>query len=62
MGLAFQYFVDGVSVLNFADPNTKTLGNVILNAYNYGADYDVYWDNFLTKSDNPAAYLPRSPA
>lgn len=46
VGTGVEYFVNGVSVRTFADPDTLSLGNVILNAKNYGQDYDVYWDNF----------------
>jgi hypothetical protein len=45
-GTGMEYFVNGVSVGVFADPNTLTIENVILNGYNFGEDYDIYWDNF----------------
>ena len=32
------------------------LANVILNVYNFGQDYDVYWDNFKVGSTSPATY------
>jgi len=48
VGTGVNFFVDGGSKVSFADPDTKTLSNVILNVYNFGADYDVYWDNFAT--------------
>ena len=35
----------------------RLLGNVILNVYNFGADHDVYWDNFQVRSATPAAFL-----
>lgn len=57
VGTGIEYFVDGQLKLTFADPDTTDLGNVILNAYNYGADYDVYWDNFQVRSSSPAAFL-----
>ena len=48
VGSGVEHFIDGVSRLNFTDPDTKSWANVILNVYNFGADYDVYWDNFAT--------------
>lgn len=56
VGTGIEYFVDGVSVGLFADADTVSLKNVILNAYNFGATYDVYWDNFLVGSDSFAAF------
>ncbi len=45
-GVGVEYFVDGNSLGVFEDPWTRQLETVILNAYNFGEDYDVYWDNF----------------
>jgi len=46
VGVGTSYFVDGVLVGSIADTDTVSLGNVILNATNFGdEDYDVYWDN-----------------
>ncbi len=56
VGTGVEYFVDGVSKLTFADPYTTNLGNLILNAGNFGADYDVYWDNFQVYSATPATF------
>ncbi|MCB0200336.1 MAG: hypothetical protein KDI03_09730 [Anaerolineae bacterium] len=56
VGTGVEYFLDGVSMGTLADVDTVSLENVILNAYNYGANYDVYWDNFLVGSDGPAAF------
>lgn len=48
VGVGVDYYVDGVHLGFIADVNTVSLGNVILNAYNYGDEnYDVYWDNFV---------------
>jgi hypothetical protein len=48
VGVGTTYYVDGTMLGFIADPDTTSLGNVILNAYNYGdEDYDVYWDDFL---------------
>lgn len=58
VGTGVEYFVDGVSRLTFADPDTANLRNLILNAYNFGADYDVYWDNFRVGSTTPTPYEP----
>lgn len=46
VGTGVEYFVDGSSIGTFADTGTTSLDNVILNAYNFGEDIDVYWDNF----------------
>ena len=46
VGTGVKYFVDGESLLTFADADTVSFGNVILNVKNFGEDYDVYWDNF----------------
>jgi hypothetical protein len=56
VGTGMEYYVDGELVKTFDDPDTSTLINIILNVYNYGESYDVYWDNFKTLSDAPAAY------
>ncbi|MFG0291839.1 MAG: hypothetical protein ACF8MJ_01655 [Phycisphaerales bacterium JB050] len=45
-GVGVEYFVNGVSVGVFADTDTMLIDNVILNGFNYGEDYDIYWDNF----------------
>lgn len=48
-GEGVQYYLDGQPAGAFlAHTDTVSLGNVILNVYNCGADYDVYWDNFST--------------
>lgn len=46
VGTGVEYFVNGVSIGTFADADTISLGNVILNTKNYGEDYNVYYDNF----------------
>ncbi len=56
VGTGVEYFVNGQSKLLFADPNTASLGNVILNAFNFAEDYDVYWDNFKVGSETPATF------
>jgi hypothetical protein len=48
VGTGMESYVDGVLFATFADPDTVSLGNVILNSYNYGQSYDVYWDNLST--------------
>ena len=45
-GLGVEYFVDGTSLGLFADTVTADLSHVILNAYNFGVDDDIYFDNF----------------
>ncbi len=45
-GVGIEYFVNGTSIGTFADAATTTIDNVILNGYNFGESYDIYWDNF----------------
>ena len=55
-----ESFVDGTLFATFADPDTVSLGNVILDDYNYGQSYNVYWDNLKTGSSavpEPATLL-----
>lgn len=49
--LGLNYFVNGQKVASFDDtyPHAQ-IGNIILNSYNSGEDYDVYWDNVGTRS------------
>lgn len=51
-----DYYVDGVNVGEIANSSTK-LQAMILQAYNFGASYDVYWDNVTAGSvlDVPTA-------
>ena len=56
VGTGVQYFLDGEPMLAIADDTTVALTNVILQVYNFGQDYDVYWDNFKVGSTTPAAY------
>lgn len=42
----FKYYIDGTLVYVDTDTGGSThLGNVMIQAYNWGASYDVYWDN-----------------
>ena len=50
VGTGVDYYVDGQKLRSFADPDTKTIGNLILNVYNFGSDYDVYWKNLLAQA------------
>ena len=43
-------------MLTLAETTTDKLTNVILQVYNFGEDYDVYWDNFKVGSTSPATY------
>jgi parallel beta-helix repeat protein len=56
VGAGVEYLVNGEPLLSLAQTSTTKLGDVILNAYNFGQDYDVYWDNFQVESDTPATY------
>jgi hypothetical protein len=52
VGTGIQYYLDGQPVGTVAEVETVSLNDVILNVYNYGEDYDVYWDNFSTHGVN----------
>jgi len=48
-GSSMDYFIDGLLALSFDDPyQDGIIDNIILNSYNSGVDYDVYWDNVGT--------------
>lgn len=49
-GTGIEYFINGISVGVFADPDTLKIENVILNGYNFGENYDIFWDNFTAMS------------
>ncbi len=46
-GVGFEYFINNSLMGTFSATNTSSLENVILNAYNFGEGYDIYWDNFV---------------
>jgi hypothetical protein len=48
-----EYFVNEVSVGSFSAGASASLANVILQGYNLGNSYDIYWDNL--NSSNIAA-------
>ncbi len=41
----FRYFINGSLVSAILTPGTEYLGNVILQGYNAGNSYDIFWDN-----------------
>lgn len=45
-GEGVKHYINGEMLLSFADADTISFGNVILNASNFAEDYDIYWDNF----------------
>lgn len=49
--LGLNYFVNGQEAASFQDsyPSDR-IGNIILNSYNFGENYDVYWDNVGTRN------------
>jgi hypothetical protein len=49
-GTGVEYLVDGTSLGLFSDNVTADLSHVILNAYNYGVDADIYFDNFQAQA------------
>jgi len=57
-GTGIQYFVNGVAVGATADSATANLTNVILNSYNNGKDYSVFYDNLTTESGAAVAAVP----
>jgi hypothetical protein len=50
VGTGVEYFVDGNSVGTFADAHTTSLGNVILNTYNFNEQQTYYYDNLSVSS------------
>lgn len=58
-GGSMDYYVDDVLLYAFADPwQDGTFGNIILNSYNFGQSFDVYWDNVGTvPTPEPATLL-----
>jgi hypothetical protein len=44
-GSAEKFYVNGTLVQTIADSLTTSFDNVILQGYNSGNDYDIYWDN-----------------
>jgi hypothetical protein len=44
-GTTSYYSINGTLVGNDATPGTTSLGRVILQGYNAGNNYDIYWDN-----------------
>lgn len=57
VGLGTEYFIDGVALGKTADPDTTRLQETILNVYNFGSDYDVYWAGLKTAGSGPAKIL-----
>lgn len=56
---SLEHYINGSSVVSFADTSPhETISNIILNSYNFGCDYNVYWDNVGTKPvPEPATLL-----
>lgn len=49
---------NGDTVLSYTDPlvyGSVRIGNIIMQAYNYGDTYDVYWDDVTTAPAGPVA-------
>ncbi len=49
------YKIDGVTVQTLPANGSTRIGNVILQTYNFGQSYDVYWDNLLAGPQGPVA-------
>jgi hypothetical protein len=48
---SLNYYINGNLVYQYSDPYISyydTIGSIILNSYNAGLSYDVYWDNVGT--------------
>lgn len=61
VGVGVDYAVNGSTIgATFADTDTVGLDSVILNAFNSGVDYDVYWDNLASISSASSVPLPAS--
>lgn len=47
-----KFYVNGTLVSSVAsDPTTSNLGNVMLQGYNAGNSYDIYWDDLRTAGE-----------
>lgn len=62
VGVGYEVFINGMSEFTYADTATVSLDNVILNAFNFGVDQDIYWDNFLASDDGTVIPLPTAGA
>lgn len=52
--LGLSYYINGQKSGGFADTfEHDEIANIILNSYNFGEDYDVYWDNVGTRQPIP---------
>lgn len=55
-GYLFEVLDNGVPVLSYTDAITEgsvLIGNTIIQAYNFGSTYDVYWDNLQIAGQYP---------
>lgn len=54
-----DYYINDALALSFADDTQNgLLGNIILNSYNFGESYDVYWDNVgVAPVPEPSTFL-----
>lgn len=57
-GLGVEYFINGESLGLFTDTDTMDLSAVILNAYNFGENEDIYFDNFTAEAEASAVPVP----
>jgi MYXO-CTERM domain-containing protein len=62
VGAGYEIFINGMSEFTYADTDTVSLENVILNGYNFGVDQDIYWDNFVASDDGTVIPLPTAGA
>jgi hypothetical protein len=58
-GTSMDYYINDALALSFADDTQNgLLGNIILNSYNFGESYDVYWDNVgVAPVPEPSTFL-----
>ncbi len=52
-GANFNYYVNGIFVGSTSSNGSTAISNVILQGYNAGNTYDIYWDNLRTSAVIP---------
>ncbi len=50
---SFVYKIDGSTVATLPNYGTARIGSTLIQAYNFGQSYDVYWDNLLSGPQGP---------
>jgi hypothetical protein len=54
VGTVLEYLVNGLVVVEEFDNAPNGVGSLYLQAYNFGTEYDAYWDNLRIEQRDPA--------